>query len=61
MTKILNDPKRREYTDTAITKPGIAELNRLDLYNNTRGGKQVVEKYEKRQALKADIVNVAKI
>ena len=60
MKKILNDPHRREYTDVAITKPVQGELNELDLYNNTRGGKAAVEKYKKRQTMMAEIENAAK-
>ena len=59
MKKILNDPNKRKYVDTAITKPVQNELNELELYNSTRGGKVAVEKYKKRQSMMAEIENSA--
>lgn len=48
MTGILNDPDKRKYVDIAIKKQGKDELNQLDLYQSTRGGKEVVEKHIKK-------------
>lgn len=55
MTKILNDPRKYEYTDVAITRHGKDELDSLDLFNCTRGGKEAVTKYQKRQFPRIDI------
>ena len=42
--RVRRDADRSNYTDLAITPPSQAELDTLDLFNETSGGTSAVEK-----------------
>jgi hypothetical protein len=49
MLRIERDPQRLSYADTAITPPTQEDLDRLALFTETRGGREVVVKFKRRQ------------
>ena len=44
LKRIVNDPARYDYSDLSIRPLGHNELSALDLFHETRGGEQAVEK-----------------
>jgi hypothetical protein len=48
MLQIEKGPDRLSYTDTAITPPTSEDLDKLDLFRETRGGQEVVIKFKQR-------------
>ncbi|WP_432695695.1 B12-binding domain-containing radical SAM protein [Marinobacterium sp. YM272] len=50
MRRLDSDPKKLEYTDTAITWPNDDEMEVLQMYTDTQGGKGAVEKHERLKA-----------
>ena len=41
--RVINDPNRFAYTDTALTPPTAADFETLELFSNTTGGTTAVE------------------
>jgi len=51
LKRVLNDPARYDYTDLATRPLGHNELESLDLFHETRGGAEAVEKQHRQDAL----------
>jgi radical SAM superfamily enzyme YgiQ (UPF0313 family) len=51
LKRVLADPARYDYTDLATRPLGHNELESLDLFHETRGGAEAVEKQHKQDAL----------
>ena len=51
LKRVLNDPERYNYTDLATRPLGHNELDSLDLFHETRGGAEAVEKQHRQEAL----------
>ena len=49
--KVESDPKRREYTDLAITPVCDDEVEKLDLFHETAGGEAFLEKKRRQDAI----------
>jgi len=49
--KVLNDPARHDYRDTAITPVSEAEIETLELFHETAGGEAYVEKKRRQDAI----------
>ena len=51
LKRIVNDPARYEYSDLATRPLNHNELAALDLFHETRGGEEAVEKQARQEAL----------
>src|SRR6185436_4563182 len=51
LKRVLNDPDRHDYSDLATRPLGHNELESLDLFHETRGGEEAVEKQRRQDAL----------
>jgi hypothetical protein len=49
--RILKDPKRMEYTDLALTPVEAGEMDTLEIFNATQGGRAAVAKLRQRTEL----------
>jgi hypothetical protein len=51
LERVVNDPKRYEYTDLATAPMSDNELKSLDLFHETAGGEAAVEKMRRQDEL----------